>query len=98
MSWIYLEFRRNFNSRPEDEPVQILRGKWKDSREISEITPYGPEATFNGFNWNVIPDSRIDYIFIKGNVQVLKYRVLTDSKDKRYPSDHFPVMIRALIP
>ena len=88
----------DFNSRPKDEPVQMIRGQLKDSREISEITPYGPEATFNGFNWNMIPESRIDYIFIKGNIQVLKYGVLTDSKDKRYPSDHFPVLIRALIP
>lgn len=38
---------------------------------------------------------RIDYIFInEGNVGVLKYAVLSDSKDCRYSSDHLPVYIK----
>jgi endonuclease/exonuclease/phosphatase family metal-dependent hydrolase len=39
--------------------------------------------------------NRIDYIFISKNAkfEVKKYAVLTDSKNLRYPSDHFPVYV-----
>ncbi|MGC1633177.1 MAG: endonuclease/exonuclease/phosphatase, partial [Gelidibacter sp.] len=37
---------------------------------------------------------RIDYIFTsKDLVKVLKYAVLSDSKDCKYPSDHLPVLV-----
>jgi endonuclease/exonuclease/phosphatase family metal-dependent hydrolase len=39
-------------------------------------------------------EGRIDYIFVYGSVKVLKYAVLTDSKEKRWPSDHLPVFAK----
>jgi endonuclease/exonuclease/phosphatase family metal-dependent hydrolase len=41
--------------------------------------------------------TRIDYIFVSKNVDVLKYGVLTDSKEQRYPSDHQPVLVKVEI-
>jgi endonuclease/exonuclease/phosphatase family metal-dependent hydrolase len=37
---------------------------------------------------------RIDFVFVNDMVEVLKYGVLTDSKDMRWPSDHLPVLAR----
>ncbi len=34
----------------------------KDSREITETPPYGPEGNFNSFDWNAPIERRIDYI------------------------------------
>jgi endonuclease/exonuclease/phosphatase family metal-dependent hydrolase len=53
---------------------------------------YGPKATYNGFNWEEVPQRRIDYIFVSEAFDVLSTGVLTDSRFNRYPSDHFPVM------
>ena len=85
----------DFNLTPEQEPIIILKKYLSDSREITEEPPYGPVGTFNGFDLNAdLSSRRIDYIFIKGNIQVLDYAALTDSNDHRYPSDHLPVFAR----
>ena len=59
---------------------------------------FGPFGTFTGFEFHEPVKDRIDYIFCSKEVEVKKYGVLTDSKNQRYPSDHFPVYIQAAIP
>jgi endonuclease/exonuclease/phosphatase family metal-dependent hydrolase len=39
--------------------------------------------------------NRIDYIWVTQDVTVKKYGVLNDLHYGRFPSDHFPVMIKA---
>ncbi len=84
----------DFNLTPDSEPIQLIKGFMNDSREVSETEPYGPVGTFNGFKWNAPLDKRIDYIFVQGGVKVLKYAVLTNSKEQRFPSDHLPVFVK----
>jgi endonuclease/exonuclease/phosphatase family metal-dependent hydrolase len=81
----------DFNLTPETGPIRVIKEQLKDSRSISLATPYGPEGTFNGFDFDSELKERIDYVFVNGKVTVLKYAVLSDSKDNRYPSDHLPV-------
>ncbi len=47
-------------------------------------------GTFNGFKGNG-SGAKIDYIFTQPGVEVLRAEILRDSKDNRYPSDHYPV-------
>lgn len=85
----------DFNVTP-DNPAYttiIQSPGWKDARLISAIPSYGPRGTFTGFDWEVLPDGIIDHIFIKGDVQVLRHGILSDNYGKKYPSDHFPVMV-----
>jgi endonuclease/exonuclease/phosphatase family metal-dependent hydrolase len=82
----------DFNVEPDKAPYKALSAIMKDSKLISETTAYGPDATFNGFHFEELPTRRIDYIFVKGNVKVLTYAALSDSKNMLYPSDHFPVV------
>ena len=84
----------DFNMEPEAEGITIILDALDDSKAEAEIT-FGPNGTFNGYNFNEVATRRIDYIFVNEKVNVIKYAVLTDSKDLRYPSDHFPVMIIA---
>lgn len=84
----------DFNLYPESEPIGLIKGFMKDSREVTETPPYGPVGTFTSFNWNAPMDKRIDYIFVQGGIKVLKYAVLTDSKEQRFPSDHLPVFVK----
>ncbi len=85
----------DFNAYPESEPIQIILkdGLLKDSRSLSEKTPYGPEGTFQSFKLDAPMKKRIDYIFLTKGIRVLKYGVLTDVLYGRFPSDHCPVMI-----
>jgi len=84
----------DFNLYPESEPIGLIKTFMDDSREVTETPPYGPLGTFNSFDWDAPMERRIDYIFVQGAIKVLKYAVLTDSKDKRWPSDHLPVFAR----
>jgi endonuclease/exonuclease/phosphatase family metal-dependent hydrolase len=84
----------DFNLEPETKNIQLFYSYFNDSKSISETAPFGPEGTFNGFNFNEPVTRRIDYIFVsKDDIKVKKYGVLSDSKDCKYPSDHLPVMV-----
>lgn len=87
----------DFNSTPETEQIKTISGLLKDSHDVTEQKPYGPEGTFNSFKFDAAMDKRIDYIFVSKGIEVKKYGVLTDAKDQRYPSDHQPVMIKAVL-
>lgn len=85
----------DFNSEPETERIIELKKIMNDAKTISKEKPFGPYGTFNNFKYNEASTHLIDYIFLsKSNaITVQKYAVLSDAKDLKYPSDHFPVFI-----
>lgn len=84
----------DFNSTPDTEQIKYISQTYQDAYQISQQKPYGPIGTFNGFKFEGDFNSRIDYIFVSEGFKVEKYAVLTDSKQNRYPSDHFPVVAK----
>lgn len=84
----------DFNLTPDQEPISLIRKTLTDSRDIAKESPYGPVGTYNGFKIDAELDRRIDYIFVHGNIKVLKHATLTDMKEKRFPSDHLPVFAK----
>lgn len=86
----------DFNANPSDEPIRILvdstnMNRIFDSRYFSKTSHFGPDGTFNAFKSKEISNQPIDYIFIKGKVQVLRHATLAESWDGLFSSDHFPV-------
>lgn len=88
-------FMGDFNSEPTEERIVNLKKEMMDSKDVSEEIPFGPSGTFNAFQHNQAVTKRIDYIFLSknSNLKVIKYAVLSDSKELKYPSDHLPVYI-----
>jgi len=83
----------DFNSEPLSEPIKILKKELDDGLEISEKAFYGPKGTFNGFDNNMVPKRRIDYIFTK-NIKVIRYRHIDDRRNNNLCiSDHLPVIV-----
>ncbi|MFP9098331.1 hypothetical protein ACLI09_04695 [Flavobacterium sp. RHBU_24] len=63
-----------------------------DSKAIAQLV-YGPEGTWNAFDFTKPATTRIDYIFTsKDKIKVKKYAVLSDNKNCRYYSDHLAVL------
>jgi len=89
-----LIFMGDLNSRPEDEHVKYMNTVLQNTRVVSEQPAYGPADTWNGFQFDKKPEGCIDYIFISKNknLHVKKFATITDSYDKKYPSDHFPIL------
>lgn len=85
----------DFNCSTESAPYQVLTENLKDALTISQTPHYGQLCTYNGFK---VPTEdcgrRIDFVFIKGAVEVLKHAILTDSWGGKFPSDHFPVLAK----
>lgn len=83
----------DFNLEPENPIMEVVKSELKDAKEIAQDVVFGPEGTFNGFNFDTPVTRRIDYIFVSKAIKVNKYAVLSDSKDLKYPSDHLPVYV-----
>lgn len=84
----------DLNLEPDTSGIRFLSEKLNDSKTIAELD-FGPEGTFNGYNFIAPVTRRIDYVFTsKGDISVKKYAVLSDSKDLKYPSDHLPVFVQ----
>ncbi len=89
----------DFNLENEAEGIKLLSSQMNDSKLVSRKVSFGPNGTFNGYKFEQPATRRIDYIFTSvGNIDVIKYGVLTDSKDLKYPSDHFPVLVELTLP
>ena len=84
----------DFNMQENHESIQYISKYLIDSKSVSELGPFGPSGTFNGFIFNEPVTERIDFIFVSSEIKVEKYAVLSDSEDCRYPSDHLPVLIK----
>jgi endonuclease/exonuclease/phosphatase family metal-dependent hydrolase len=81
----------DLNCDPQSRPVAILRDRLIDGADIAPYGLVGPAGTWNGFDPNVTPDHRIDYIFVR-NLDVVTYRHLDDRrKNGLWISDHLPV-------
>ncbi|CCH53633.1 Endonuclease/exonuclease/phosphatase [Fibrisoma limi BUZ 3] len=87
----------DLNSTPDTEQVQTIQTLLNDSYRVTAMPPYGPVGTFNGFKFEAPMKDRIDYIFVSKNIDVLKYAVLTDANEQRYPSDHQPVVATVVL-
>jgi endonuclease/exonuclease/phosphatase family metal-dependent hydrolase len=89
----------DFNSKPSDEPIQVLVNaesalKLIDTKTITKQPHYGPTGTFNAFGPKEINDEPIDYIFIKNGFKVSKHATLSQTWNGLFSSDHFPVFAR----
>lgn len=89
-------FTGDFNVTPESEPYKtVIAGGFADARMLAPVTDHG--VTFHADVF-VNPDRAnhhciIDYCFVKGDINVLSYKVIRDTYEgDLYPSDHFPVV------
>ncbi|TMM29570.1 endonuclease/exonuclease/phosphatase family protein [Polaribacter aestuariivivens] len=86
----------DFNVEPNSKLISKLKANFNDTKELANTNVFGSDGTFNGFKFHEPITRRIDYIMISknANLEIKKYAVLTDSKDLKYPSDHFPVFVQ----
>ncbi|REE00558.1 endonuclease/exonuclease/phosphatase family protein [Marinoscillum furvescens] len=80
----------DLNVTPDEAPILEMKQQLSDTRDIAKVV-YGPDATFNAFQFDETPTRRIDYIAVSNQIIVEKYAVLTGSFEQKYISDHFPV-------
>ena len=82
----------DFNLEETTEPIKVIESGLDNAKKVCTGLVFGPEGTFNNFEFNKPVTIRIDYIFVsKKGLEVIKFATLSDSKNCRYPSDHLPI-------
>lgn len=84
----------DLNSTPSSKAYQALfeGGLLTDSISSSELPPYGPRGTYNGFDVFNNGKEAIDHILLSPEIRVLRHGVITQQAEGRVPSDHYPVL------
>jgi endonuclease/exonuclease/phosphatase family metal-dependent hydrolase len=80
------------------EANEALRALTDGAAFVDTFRVAHPDATevgtFTGFRSGRIEGEKIDYIFAQPGTEVLSASIVRNSRDGRYPSDHFPVVAR----
>ncbi len=88
----------DFNADPESGVIKQVTDTadpehLTDARTVAALV-YGPDWTFHDFG-RVPMDQRqrIDYVFVKNGLEVLKYGILAETEGDAFLSDHAPVLV-----
>ncbi len=88
----------DMNFTPQDATYQIVAEKWADCQKLASKIRH-QNSSFNGFAARK-PNMLIDYVWVNAPqaVKVKSYEIDESKKsDGRFPSDHFPLIIRLKI-
>ncbi len=83
----------DFNCEPGSAPVQLFRSHLKDA--LWEMGAGG--HTFHAFTGLGV-GGWIDYIFASPGVQILVAEIVKEKVAGRFPSDHYPIRARLVLP
>lgn len=96
----------DFNCRPGSKPYRILvdrddgteRRTLLDADTVSIHPSHGPSTSMTDFE-NLVPDKKIDHVFVTPAVDVYQFGICSDTYDNgTYPSDHLPVLADVMLP
>ncbi|MAG56353.1 MAG: hypothetical protein CMJ83_08695 [Planctomycetes bacterium] len=87
----------DLNCTPGSAPHRVLMESLQDAQAMSETGHYGPSGTFPGFGGAARSGRKIDHIFTKNQVRVLRHGILTPTVDERVASDHWPVLAEVVL-
>jgi endonuclease/exonuclease/phosphatase family metal-dependent hydrolase len=83
----------DFNVGENNPALSTMRGPFVDTFRV--VRPNEQLAgTFTGFEFGKLDGEKIDYVLVPPGTEVLRAEIVRFSRDRRYPSDHFPVIAR----
>lgn len=88
----------DFNATPDSEPIQILQQELRDCRLLAASKSVAAQGSFNAFDSAKPATQLIDHIFVTAGITVTTYSILVKTREGRYPSDHFPIVVDISMP
>jgi len=83
----------DFNCTPGEAPLQTLEKGGMQNASKSATIAYGPSWSFHDFGRLPLKERvLLDYVFVSNGAKVDRYRVIQDTPDEGFLSDHYPVL------
>lgn len=84
----------DFNCKLGEEPLQVLEAGGMKNSSAEATVAYGPSWSFHDFGRLPLEERvLLDYVFVTDGARVDRYRVIQDTPDNGFLSDHFPVLV-----
>jgi endonuclease/exonuclease/phosphatase family metal-dependent hydrolase len=83
----------DLNGQPGFGGYRVLAAQLLDAELASHSLNQGGHISFNNFGRDIEDDNKIDYVFVSPGLDVQSHRIVTDTVNGLYPSDHFPVLV-----
>lgn len=81
-----------------NDPILAILDVLKNSEAVSETPHQGNKNTVQGFRTKPSrKDGCIDYVFVSPGIRILSHATCDDKPDGKFASDHYPVVVRAVI-
>lgn len=92
----------DFNCGRDSDPYRVLmtaegsEPAFQVTFKLSAAPHEGPDSTWNGFK-EIAPGQVIDFIFVRGPIDVRRHATLAARFNGRFASDHLPVLADLVI-
>jgi endonuclease/exonuclease/phosphatase family metal-dependent hydrolase len=83
----------DFNVGEKNPALDALSGLFVDTFRVVRPDEQ-PAGTFTAFEFGKFDGEKIDYVFVQPGTEVQHAEIVRFNRDRRYPSDHFPVVAR----
>jgi endonuclease/exonuclease/phosphatase family metal-dependent hydrolase len=84
----------DLNGQPGFGGYRVLAAQLLDAELASHSLNQGGHISFNNFGRDIEDDNKIDYVFVSAGLDVQSHRIVNDTVNGLYPSDHFPVLVK----
>lgn len=81
----------DFNMKNDSAGYKVMSGLFTD---VNFVTAKDYSCTFHGYEPEKHPDYYIDYCFVNGLVTPKEHKIITDTFDGKYPSDHYALLFK----
>lgn len=61
--------------------------------DVNAVTARDMRTTFHGYNPAKNPDEHIDYCFTDKNIEPINQKIIDETVEGKYPSDHYGLYI-----
>ncbi len=69
----------------------------RDAEPVSTSPVQEASVSFTGFGRSIEKGNKIDFVFVNEHFDVISHEIITESRDGRYPSDHYPIKARVVL-
>ena len=81
----------DFNMTPDAAAYAVMTEKFTD---VNSATDHDTGTTYHGYNPESTGNQHIDYCFINNHVKPISQKIIDDTVDGMFPSDHYGLYIK----